>query len=113
MKRYLLLIALMAWVLSHKVMADDVRQQTDGDFVGDSYSFTGGNTQQQTDKAFAWFNEEPSGNNFFAGSDYSRQVKSSLDGPFAGDSSKSRTDGVFIGGDTQKQAGGSAGDYGR
>jgi len=115
MKKYLwLLLVLSGFLLSYRVLADEVAEKTDGSFVGENppkpinssfvgdisnsmanYS-AGDNVQEHTDGEFVGANtiktDYPAS---FAGDSYQEQVGNSTVAPFAGD-------GTFVGKDYGK-----------
>lgn len=116
MKKYwCLILVIIGFSLSYKVLADEVQQKTDGSFVGDKNSFVGQDTQNQTDSEFVGANTIQAENTYFAGDTYQHEVGNSTVVPFAEDNSQTAKDGVFLGEDVQKKTDGSfAGeDYGK
>jgi len=88
-------------------MADEVKDKTDGSFVGGNPpkpinssfvgdishskvndSFSGEDVHQRTDRSFVGTNEIKEDNSLFVGSDFDKAVKEQKDAPFAGEKSK-------------------------
>ena len=94
MKKYLcLLLVFSGFILTYKAFADDIKEKTDGSFVGDisnsmvNDSFAGQDTRQQTDNAFVGMDGLSDQNSLFAGSNFDKDVKDGKVAAFAGDHS--------------------------
>jgi len=105
MKKYLPLTLLFVLLNCHlQSMADEVKDSTDGSFVGENSeqpinsSFVGDDSNsvvndswgkedvpKKTDSAFVGTELNNDGNNLFAGSAFDQEVKEQKDPPFAGD----------------------------
>ena len=110
MKKYLSLVVLLLFMnLSHQVIADEVKDKTDGSFVGSNppkpinSSFVGDisnsmvddaygqeDIKKKTDTAFVGTNEIKQDNSLFTGRDFDQQVKEQTDAAFAGERSKDK-----------------------
>ena len=84
-----------------QLFADEVKDKTDGSFVGSS--FTGQDLRGQTDNSFVGTDTVMEQNSTFAGKSFDQDVKEGTNAPFAEESSNKEKDGVFIGQDIQQQ----------
>jgi hypothetical protein len=106
MKKYLsVLFLLLLLNFCHQAISDEVKDKTDGSFVGDGSvkpinssfvgsdvpdsvvndSFSGQDTHQQTDNTFVGTNVIKDDHSLFAGREFDQDVKEGTDAPFAGD----------------------------
>ncbi len=92
-KKFYFLLAFSGFILAYEVFADDIKDRTDGSFVGDisnsmvNDSFSGQDTRQQTDNAFVGMDQLSDQDSLFAGSNFDKDVKESKVTAFAGDRS--------------------------
>jgi hypothetical protein len=127
MKKYFwLMLLLIGFSFTYKVLADEVTQKTDGSFVGESPPkpinssfvgddrnsvdngyFMGENLQKQTDHEFVGANTIQPENSYFSGDNSDRVEDTETDAPFEEDHTKKAKDGVFLGEDIQKKTDGS------
>ena len=126
MKKYLwLIVIVIGGIFSYKTFADEVKEKTDGSFVGEhppkpinsffvgniskskvNDSFVGEDVHKRTDALFVGSNTINPDNSYFAGDTYKQHVGNATVAPFAQENSPSPKDGVFIGQDVEKKTDG-------